>query len=170
MVENLLDFSAFEAGKLAVVLKPVRIAKTVSVVLNTLRAVLAHHVVHVEVPEELECLGDHEGLDRILRNLVANAAKYSERGRTITVSAAIDDADGRVRIDVTDEGVGIAPEEHALVFERLYRGPGAAFAARGTGVGLSMVKRYAELMGGSVSVRSEVGKGSTFTVHLAGIG
>jgi signal transduction histidine kinase len=55
-----------------------------------------------------------------------------------------------------------------LVFERLYRGPGAAFVSRGTGVGLNMVKRYAELMGGSVSVRSVVDEGSTFTVHLQG--
>jgi signal transduction histidine kinase len=52
------------------------------------------------------------------------------------------------------------------VFERLYRAPGAAFAARGTGVGLNMVRRYAELMGGSIAVRSAVGEGSTFTVRL----
>ena len=170
MVENLLDFSAFEAGKLSVILKPVRIAKAVASVLSTLRPLLVDHVVRVDVPEELECRADHEGIDRVLRNLLANAAKYSERGRAITVRARPDDDGTGVCIEVTDEGVGIPADQQALVFERLYRGPGAAFVARGTGVGLNMVKRYAELMGGSVSVRSEVGAGSTFTVHLAGVG
>jgi PAS domain S-box-containing protein len=169
MVENLLDFSALEAGKLSVVLKPVRVARSVAVVVNTVRALLADHVVAVDVPEDLECSADHDGLDRILRNLLANAAKYSDRGRTITVSARAVDAGDGVLIEVADEGVGIPEDQQALVFERLYRGPGAAFVSRGTGVGLNMVKRYAELMGGSVSVRSAVGAGSTFTVRLPGV-
>ena len=165
MVENLLDFSALEAGKLSVVLKPVRIAKTVDVVLQTVRPVLADHVVEVDVPEDLQASADHEALDRILRNLLTNAAKYSARGRPIRIVGR-QEPDGGVCIDVTDEGVGIPDDQQALVFERLYRGPGAAFVSRGTGVGLNMVKRYVELMGGSVSVRSAVGEGSTFTVHL----
>ena len=169
MVENLLDFSALEAGKLSVILNPVRVAKTVAVVLNTVRALLAEHVLAVDVPEDLECIGDHDALDRVLRNLLINAAKYSERGSKITVAAATEE-DGLVRIDVTDEGVGIPADQQALVFERLYRGPNAAFVARGTGVGLNMVKRYTELMGGSVSIRSKVNEGSTFTVRLTGVG
>lgn len=167
MVENLLDFSALEAGKLAVIAKPVRVAKTVAVVLNTVRVLLAEHLVEVDVPEDLEAMADHEALDRILRNLLGNAAKYSDRGHTIRVTGRRE-PDGSVCIDVADEGVGIPIDQQALVFERLYRGPGAAFISRGTGVGLNMVKRYAELMGGSVSVRSTVGEGSTFTVHLPG--
>ena len=169
MVENLLDFSALEAGKLAVVAKPVRVAKIVGVVLNTVRALLADHVVEVDVPDDLEATADHDALDRILRNLLANAAKYSDRGRTIRVTGRRE-PDGSVCIEVTDEGVGIPAEQQALVFERLYRGPGAAFISRGTGVGLNMVKRYVELMGGAVSVRSAVGEGSTFTVRLPGPG
>jgi signal transduction histidine kinase len=69
-------------------------------------------------------------------------------------------------LDVIDQGVGIPEDQLALVFERLYRAPGAAFVARGTGVGLNMVRRYVELMNGTVSVRSVVGEGSTFTVRL----
>ena len=170
MVENLLDFSALEAGKLSIVLEPVRIVTAVGSAVTTVRALLADHVVEVDVPDDLEASADHEALDRILRNLLANAAKYSDPGRTIRVTGRRDHDDdgGGVRVEVGDEGVGIAPDQQALVFERLYRGPGAAFVSRGTGVGLNMVKRYAELMGGSVSVRSTVGEGSTFTVHLAG--
>ena len=167
MVEDLLDFSALEAGKLSLTLRPVRVAKTVAVVVSTVRVLLADHVLEIDVPEDLEATADHDALDRILRNLLGNAAKYSDRGRTIRVVGRRD-ADGGVCIDVADEGVGIPADQQALVFERLYRGPGAAFVSRGTGVGLNMVKRYAELMGGTVSVRSVVGEGSTFTVHLAG--
>ena len=167
MVENLLDFSALEAGKLSVVLKPVRVAKTIDVVVQSIRALLVDHVVELDVPDDLECHADADGLDRILRNLIANAAKYSDAGTTIRVSARAAGDEGVVRIVVADEGVGIPEDQQALVFERLYRGPGAAFVSRGTGVGLNMVKRYAELMGGSVSIRSVVGEGSTFTVSLA---
>lgn len=168
MVENLLDFSALEAGKLSLSRGPVRLAKAAAAVFSTIRVLLAEHVLIVEVDEELECMGDQDALERVLRNLLVNAAKYSEAGSPITVSASTDD-DGRVRIDVTDEGVGIPEDQQSLVFERLYRGPNAAFVSRGTGVGLNMVKRYTELMGGTVSIRSEVGAGSTFTVRLAGV-
>jgi PAS domain S-box-containing protein len=165
MVENLLDFSALEAGKLTLVLKPVHLERSVNTVVHSLRAVLNDHRLVVDVANELAVRADHDGLDRVLRNLLANAAKYSERGKEIRVSAVRTD-DGHVRIDVTDEGVGIPAELLDLVFERLYRGPGAAFVSRGAGVGLNMVKRYVELMGGAVSVRSSVGVGSTFSVVL----
>jgi signal transduction histidine kinase len=167
MVENLLDFSALEAGRLTVALRPVQVAKTVDVALTTVQALVADHPIVVDVPDDLHVVADHDGLDQILRNLLANAAKYSDRGRPITISATRTQSGGEeVAVTVTDEGVGIPDEQQSLVFERLYRGPGAAFVARGAGVGLNMVKRYAELMGGTVSVRSVVGAGSTFTVRL----
>jgi signal transduction histidine kinase len=169
MVENLLDFSALEAGRMTLALKPVRVAKTVEVVRQATRALLAEHPLTVEVPDDLAVRADHDALDRVLRNLLGNAAKYSGRGRPIVVRAA-PDGEGRVRIEVTDQGVGIPEEQLGLVFERLYRAPGAAFLARGTGVGLNMVRRYTELMGGEVTVRSKVGEGSTFTVVLAAAG
>ena len=171
MVENLLDFSALEAGRLAVALRPVGVARAVDSALSAVHALVDEHRLVLDVPDDLRVVADHDGLDRMLRNLVANAARYSERGRPITISARLagSDADrgtATVAIEVTDEGIGIAEEQQELVFERLYRGPGAAFVSRGTGVGLNMVKRYAELMGGTVSVRSVVGGGSTFTVRL----
>ncbi|HUP86783.1 MAG TPA: PAS domain-containing sensor histidine kinase [Acidimicrobiales bacterium] len=168
MVDNLLDFSALEAGRLSVVLKSVRVAHTVAFVLNTIRAVLSEHAVEVDVPEDLQCQADHDALDRILRNLLTNAARYSQPGSAIRVVAE-SERDGGVRIDVTDEGVGIPEDQLGHVFERLHRGPDASFVSRGAGVGLNMVKRYAELMGGSVSVRSTAGAGSTFSVRLGAV-
>lgn len=164
MVENLLDYSELEAGRLTVRARDVPVGRAVEATLGTLRALLADHPVEVDVPGDLVVRADPDALDRILRNLLINAAKFSDRGRPIAVQARRE-GDTAV-IDVVDEGVGIAEDQLVLVFERLYRAPGAAFVARGTGVGLHMVRRYAELMEGAVSVRSTVGEGSTFTVRL----
>ncbi len=164
MVENLLDFSALEAGKLSVHPRPLLLRRAVESTLAAITPLVGDHDVRIQVPEDLEALADSDGFDRVLRNLLANAAKYSERGTPIVVSARADGA--AVVVDVRDEGVGIPPDQLGLVFERLYRAPGAAFAARGTGVGLNMVRRFVDLMGGTVSVESTVGRGSTFTVRL----
>lgn len=164
MVENLLDHSELEAGKLVLHTRPVPLRPAVEASLTRVRTLLTEHPVTVDVPDDLVALADGDGVDRILRNLLANAAKYSDRGRPITVHGR---REGDVAVlDVVDEGVGIPEDQLGLVFERLYRAPGAAFVARGTGVGLNMVRRFAELMGGSVAVRSAVGEGSTFTVRL----
>jgi PAS domain S-box-containing protein len=164
MVENLLDYSELEAGKLTMRVRPVPLRAAVEATATALRTVLGDHPLRVEVPDDLVASADGDGVDRILRNLLTNAAKYSERERPITITGRRDGDD--VLLEVADEGVGIPEDQLGLVFERLYRAPGAAFAARGTGVGLNMVRRYAELMGGSIAVRSAVGEGSTFTVRL----
>jgi PAS domain S-box-containing protein len=168
MVENLLDFSALEAGRQSVAQKPVRVIRAANAALNAVRALVEDHPIELDMSDDLRVLADHDGLDRVLRNLLANAARYSERGRPITISAhpTVGEERASVDIEVTDEGIGIAEEQQALVFERLYRGPGAAFVSRGAGVGLNLVRRYVELMGGSVSVRSAIGEGSTFTIRL----
>jgi signal transduction histidine kinase len=96
-------------------------------------------------------------------NLLTNAVKYSPRGSTVTVTAKAEN--GIATISVHDEGVGIPAAERDHIFERFYRGsqrPGG----RGTGVGLAVVCRYVELLGGSVSVESELGRGSTFLFTL----
>jgi PAS domain S-box-containing protein len=164
MVENLLDYSELEAGRLTVRLRDVPVRQAVQATLGTVRALLVDHPVTVDVPDDLVARADPDALDRILRNLLINAAKFSKRDRPITVHGRREDA--TVRLEVVDEGVGIAEDQLGLVFERLYRAPGAAFVARGTGVGLNMVRRYVELMDGDVSVRSTLGKGSTFIVRL----
>jgi PAS domain S-box-containing protein len=164
MVENLLDYSELEAGRLTVKARDVPVGRAVAVTLGTVRALLTDHPVSVDVPSDLVARADPDGLDRILRNLLINAAKFSDRGRPIRVQGRREDA--MAVIEIVDEGVGIAEDQLGLVFERLYRAPGAAFQARGTGVGLNMVRRYVELMDGDVSVRSTVGEGSTFTVRL----
>ncbi len=116
-------------------------------------------------------LGDPAALSQCLQNLVINALKYGVRGRWISICASCEEAkDHRrreVRISVHDHGKGIDRSEMHHIFEPFYRSPAAvAEQIHGTGLGLPIAKSLAEAMGGRLSVTSEVGKGSVFTLHL----
>ena len=104
-------------------------------------------------------------MEQAVANLVDNAIKYSDEGTAVGVKTRSEG--GMVKIDVSDEGPGIPPEHRARIFERFYRiDKGRSRKLGGTGLGLAIVKHIAGLHGGSVSVESEAGKGSTFTISL----
>jgi len=128
--------------------------------------------------------GDANRLEQAVTNLIENAIKYNRPGGLITVSAKAEplESAGRstliarrkivpqlapqwIRIEVMDEGEGIPVEDLPRVFERFYRGDKAR-AAGGTGLGLSIAQEIVNAHGGTVTVKSEIGRGSTFTVHL----
>jgi two-component system sensor histidine kinase SenX3 len=114
-------------------------------------------------------LADQRALMRCLLNLIENAAKYSGESRWIGVSAELDKSGSHegIRIKGADRGVGIDSSELQHIFEPFYRSPHAIAAQiRGSGLGLPVVKHMVEEMGGTLSVNSEVGKGSTFTLHV----
>jgi len=112
-----------------------------------------------------EVLGDADQLEVALGNLVENAVVYSPSGSRVTVSARSDGV--TVDVVVTDQGVGIPPEEVERIFERFYRvDPARARSTGGTGLGLSIVKHVAASHGGQVRVWSVEGEGSTFTLSL----
>jgi signal transduction histidine kinase len=100
-----------------------------------------------------------------MNNLLSNAARYSAAGSEIRVSAF---ADGEaVRIEVTDQGAGIAAEDCERIFEKFYRGKhGATLAVRGAGLGLAVARQLVEAHGGQIGVRSTPGQGSTFWLRL----
>ena len=111
-------------------------------------------------------------MQQILNNLLSNAIKFTPEGGRIVVSAERDDL-GDLRLKVTDTGIGISPDEQQLVFEKFRQGSsglpdGDAMTREysGTGLGLSIVRELCRLLGGDVSLESELGKGSTFTVRL----
>ena len=104
-------------------------------------------------------------LKELLFNLMGNGIKYSENGGSVTTRVRVED--GKAVISVADQGIGIPQEDQSRVFERFYRvEKGRARKNGGTGLGLAIVKHITQLYGGSVSLESEVGKGSTFTVTL----
>ena len=114
--------------------------------------------------------GDQTALTQCVENLVTNALKYSGNARWIGVHAfsAVDASGTReVRVAVTDRGLGIDPSDRSRIFEPFYRSPAVVAAQiHGTGLGLALARSMAMLMGGRITVESEPGRGSTFTLHL----
>jgi signal transduction histidine kinase len=124
---------------------------------------------HIE-PGLPPVLGDLSAVCACLRNLIANALKYGGEERWIGLTAMCHEVDGHakeIRFSVRDHGEGISASELQRIFEPFYRSPQVVDAQiHGTGLGLALAKRIAEALGGKISVVSELGVGSTFTLHL----
>ncbi len=165
LVEELLELSRIESGASPLRFEQLDVGALAHDAVKRFaqQAERAGLVLRADLPgEPLYIIGDGERLERALGNLVANAIKFTPSGGEISVAADAGDAD--VAISVRDTGIGIEPEQQARVFERFYkadRGRGS-----GTGLGLAIVKHIVQAHGGSVSVESRPGRGSTFTMHL----
>lgn len=120
----------------------------------------------MDVPEGTSAWIDRHAFEQVLGNLLDNAVKYAGEGASVTVSAR---AEGEsMVVSVTDTGSGIAPQHLDRLFERFYRvDAGRSREMGGTGLGLSIVKHLVEAMGGTIAVKSALGRGTTFTIHLA---
>jgi signal transduction histidine kinase len=169
LITNVLDFSRITSGKMSVHIERFALRPLLEDLqaLNTLR--VAHHdtelVLDIRDPlPEIE--SDRVKIQEIIQNLLDNAIKYTERGR-VTLSAFVGLVRNHVIIQVSDTGIGIPPEELPHVFEE-FRQVGESSTRRtgGVGLGLSIVKGLVTVLGGRISVRSEVGKGTTFSVEL----
>lgn len=121
----------------------------------------------VEVEEGLTALGDHERLLQVLTNLVTNAIRHGGPDAAISIEGRRED--GRVAVSVSDTGPGMPPEELQNIFKRLYRGDSARTGSPGgAGLGLSIASSLAKAMRGELTVESEIGRGTTFTLRLPG--
>lgn len=163
MIEELLDYSRLEDGKMRLAIRPVPLHEAVLQCIELAQSALGPRQTSVEVSDGVKVQADKHGFERILVNLLTNAAKYSPEDSTVRVAAKAEN--GIATISVQDEGVGIPAFEHSQIFERFYRGAQGS-PERGTGVGLAVVRRYVELLGGSVSVESDLTQGSTFLFTL----
>src|SRR6478735_6685730 len=167
MVDAMLDFGRIEAGGLAPRLEDVDVSVLTRGLAESFRPAVerAGLAFSHDCGTGVEARLDHDMLERIVLNLLANAMKYTPEGSVdLTVRAVGDD----VEISVRDTGVGIHADDVERAFARFERLPAAAGARshEGAGIGLAMVQQLTELMGGTVSLTSEVGRGSTFTVRL----
>jgi len=171
LVGDLLMLDRLEAGALPLDLAPVSIPDLAAEAVRSAAPAAAKQGIAIDVStgEGTPVLADHRRLMQVLDNLIANAVKFSHRNRRVLVTAGYDGR--RWRIDVTDTGIGIPPEEAGQLFSRFVRASNARTAGLpGTGLGLSIVKVLTEMHGGHVAVASTLGRGSTFSVYLPGPG
>ncbi len=119
-----------------------------------------------EVDKRLgDFVGDERKIKQVLLNLLSNAVKFTSEGGRMGIKAM--PVDGSVEISVSDTGIGIATEDQATIFEEFRQvGTAETQKSEGTGLGLTLAKKFVELHGGRIWVESEVGKGSTFTFSL----
>jgi signal transduction histidine kinase len=168
LINDILDLSKVEAGRMELELGSFSLPVALQNALTLVRERAERHglTVTLAVDERVgDLLADERKVKQVLLNLLSNAVKFTPEGGRITVSAA--PADGFVEISVADTGIGIAPEDQEAIFEE-FRQVGRDYARKreGTGLGLTLARRFVELHGGRIWVKSEVGKGSTFTFTL----
>jgi signal transduction histidine kinase len=166
IVSDLLDLSRIERGlEPALCRIPVRIQSTIEATVDLFRQGTATHLITTECEPSLPVVdADPDALERVLTNLISNAIKYSPTGSAVRVGART--IAGAVAIEVADAGRGIPAEVVHRIFEPYYRVPDAAGAARGTGIGLAVVKALVEAHGGTVRVDSTPALGTRVTVVL----
>jgi signal transduction histidine kinase len=168
LINEILDLSKVEAGRMELELAKFDLPLAIDNARTFVRERATKHGINLDVKVD-ERLGDFTGDERkikqILLNLLSNAVKFTPEGGRIGISAR--QADGSVEISVSDTGIGISPEDQAKIFEE-FRQVGGDYAHKreGTGLGLTLAKKFVELHGGQIWVESEVGKGSTFSFTL----
>jgi signal transduction histidine kinase len=167
LANNILDFSRIETGQRERHLKEENIGKIVKETADYFQSYNMDeaHPVNISIPEGLPILKiDASAISQAILNLLTNAAKYSDTGKNINIAVVKRTKD--VAIEVSDEGIGIPPAEQKKIFRKFYRVHKDTANVEGAGLGLALVKYAAEIHGGRVTVTSEVGKGSKFTLIL----
>jgi two-component system sensor histidine kinase BarA len=176
MINDILDLAKIESGKMEIRLSDFRIDGVVQAQCDFFRPQTERKNIDLEIDVEpglSELFQDQVKVQQILSNLLSNAIKFTPEGGRITVRVRQDVESGDLLLVVADTGVGIAEEDQVTIFEKFRQGSAAMAQGdaitrehSGTGLGLSIVKELCKLLGGEVSVESQIGRGSTFTVRL----
>jgi signal transduction histidine kinase/HAMP domain-containing protein len=168
LINDILDLAKIEAGRMELEPADFDLPQAIdnALVLVRERALRRGITLDQSIDPRLgEIKGDERKIKQVLLNLLSNAVKFTPEGGRIDVRAAL--ADGAAEVSVTDTGVGIAPEDHAAVFEE-FRQVGTDYARKheGTGLGLALARKFVELHGGTIRVESQLGRGATFTFTI----
>jgi signal transduction histidine kinase len=174
MINDILDLAKMESGKMEVRPSEFRIEQVVGAQCDMARPLAEKKNIDLETELDLDVppmRQDQARVQQILNNLLSNAIKFTPEGGRVTIRVRLENDFMLMQVD--DTGVGIAEEDQQVIFEKFRQGrvgvpTGDAMTREysGSGLGLSIVKELCKLLGGSVSVTSELGKGSTFTVRL----
>jgi len=165
LIDDILDLSALESGKLQLSCRPVDLRQLADQVIREASPAARDRPVRLEVvgPEGVLANADPRRVRQVLTNLVSNAVKFTARG---SVTVRVEERGRHAAVVVRDTGPGIPPEETSNIFEE-YRQSGDLRARRaGTGLGLSIARRLVKMHGGTIQLDTELGKGSTFTIFL----
>lgn len=168
LINNLLEASRLQAGGLKLNLSYLNLADMANALVEKLQTTTEKHTFEVHFPENFPLIqGDFERMRQVLTNLLGNAIKYSPDGGLITVGGLTGPTQNKVRLYVSDKGIGIPPAEQERIFDRFHRVDNRlARQTPGTGLGLYLVKAVVEAHGGKIWVESTPGQGSTFWVEL----
>ncbi|MDX1582385.1 MAG: ATP-binding protein, partial [Thermoanaerobaculia bacterium] len=169
MINNLLDLSKIEAGRMQLNLEAVYVPAIIEEICNVVRGYATQKGIEIETRFDRTVQSvetDIGKLEQVLINLISNAVKFSPSGEVVTVAVSSAGKD-HWKLSVTDRGPGIAQEDLEVIFEEFsqVRGEGSTHPG-GTGLGLALVKRFVNILRGTIEVSSESGSGSTFTVTL----
>jgi len=166
LIEDVLNISRIESGLIKVSRQPHSLALIVRDALEMMQSYAKEKSITIQSPPPIlydRVYADKDMMTQVVVNLLSNAVKYTPSGGHITVQSDVNDVDGTVTVSVTDTGVGIPVEDIDKLFGKFYRVEANKNFAKGTGLGLNLVKQIVEtLHGGRVFVRSQQGKGSTF--------
>ncbi|HME94530.1 MAG TPA: HAMP domain-containing sensor histidine kinase [Methylomirabilota bacterium] len=164
LINDILDLSKIEAGRMDLEVTDFDLTMAIDNALTLVRERAARRSIalHTTIDDRLgEVQGDERKIRQVLLNLLSNAIKFTPEGGRIEVG--VKPADGSVEVSVNDTGVGIAPEDREAVFEEFRQVGPADKKVEGTGLGLALSRKFIELHGGKIWVKSQVGQGSTFT-------
>jgi PAS domain S-box-containing protein len=167
LIDDLLDLTRIEAGQVTVSSEPVDLAELVDGALSIVKPLLVQRKLElVNAMQRGACvLADAVRLKQVVVNLLSNAAKYNRESGRVSIDTRLTGGQ-RIRLSVRDTGVGVPPEQIPRLFRTFERLGAARLGIEGTGIGLALSRHLIKLMGGTIGVESEVGKGSTFWIEL----
>jgi two-component system phosphate regulon sensor histidine kinase PhoR len=170
LIENILNISRIESGVVKVVKEPISLTAVVKQAIDVASPqakAKSHKLAEQLAPVYYQVEADRDMIYQAVLNLLSNAIKYTPDGGTITVRVSVDERRSVAVCDVSDTGAGIPPEDLPRIFDKFYRVRANSKLAKGTGLGLTLVKHIIETVhDGKMSVTSEIGKGSTFSFEL----
>jgi signal transduction histidine kinase len=167
LINDILDLSKIEAGRMELVPAPFHLPSALENAVILVRERASRHGIALQLdvdPRLGDVVGDERKVKQVLLNLLSNAVKFTPEGGHIRLRANC--TDGSVEIAVSDTCIGIAPEDQATIFEEFRQVGSDERKREGTGLGLTLAKKFVELHGGRIWVESELGQGSTFTFTL----